>query len=95
MTDRENAAIEWEDPEGWDGLVRLFDDLVRDSWGGFGADDEFASVVDSASGVFDSQHFIELLKRALNGSGVEYGDFWVLVKLRSSISASEKRNLLS
>jgi len=66
MSDRENAAIEWEDQEGWDGLVRLFDDLVRDSWGGFSPEDDPAEAVDSTSGVYDAVHFIDLLKRALD-----------------------------
>jgi len=65
MMDRESTALEWEDPEGWDGLVRLFDDLVRDSWGGFDIDDDPAAAVDDTSGVYDSVHFIDLLKRAL------------------------------
>ena len=65
MTDRENTALEWEDQEVWDGLVRLFDDLVRDSWGGFDAEVDSSAAVDSTSGVYDSVHFLGLLKRAL------------------------------
>jgi GGDEF domain-containing protein len=66
MTDRETAAGEWEDQESWDGLVRLFDDLVRDSWGGYDGDGTPADAVDESSGVFDSAHFEMLLKQTLS-----------------------------
>ncbi|MBJ94980.1 MAG: hypothetical protein CMP23_10990 [Rickettsiales bacterium] len=66
MTDRYTKAADWEDNEGWDGLVRLFDDLVRDSWGGYESDQEGLEAVDSTSGVFDSSHFESLLKNTLD-----------------------------
>ncbi len=66
MTDRESSAAEWEDPGSWDGLVRLFDDLVRDSWGGYDGNDDPADAVDESSGVFDSAHFEMLLKETLS-----------------------------
>ncbi len=66
MTDREAQALEWEDQDGWDGLVRLFDDLVRDTWGGDDSEADFAAVVDTTSGVYDSVHFLDILKRSLS-----------------------------
>jgi len=66
MTDRESAAAEWEDQESWDGLVRLFDDLVRDSWGGYAGDQDPVDAVDESSGVFDSAHFEMLLRQTLS-----------------------------
>lgn len=66
MTDRESANSQWEDPEGWDGLVRLFDDLVRDSWGVVDDDQALFDAVDETSGVFDSAHFESLLKNTLS-----------------------------
>jgi GGDEF domain-containing protein len=66
MTDREAQALEWEDQEGWDGLVRLFDDLVRDTWGGVEPEGEFPAAVDTTSGVYDSVHFLDIIKRTLS-----------------------------
>jgi len=79
MTDRESAAAEWEDQDSWDGLVRLLDDLVRDTWGEPYPADGSASAVDATSGVYDSTHFVELIKHTLeevrrrrSESGSEY-----------------------
>ena len=66
MTDRESAAAEWEHQDSWDGLVRLFDDLVRDSWGGYDSEQDTSDAVDESSGVFDSVHFEALLKETLS-----------------------------
>ena len=65
MTDRESAAEHWEDDGAWDGLVRLFDDLVRDSWGGYESDRDRDDVVDESSGVFDSAHLEHLLSQTI------------------------------
>jgi len=66
MIDREAQALESEDQEGWDGLVRLFDDLVRDTWGEVPPQADFAAAVDTTSGVYDSVHFLDILKRTIS-----------------------------
>ncbi len=62
MTDRESAAAEWQDQDGWDGLVRLLDDLVRDTWGECDPEEGLGRAVDSTSGVYDSSHFVQMIK---------------------------------